>query len=130
MLAHPPLLLVEPDAERAAELRGVLADAQFQVAIGASGEAGLDLLGGDEAWALLVVSWKLPDMNGVKFIRSAVREGSFEGGVVLYDCGALESAEERLAALAEDYPFDYQILEEPCDVTEILEALDEVRAAD
>ena len=119
------VLLVDQDPVRTSLLSGQLEDAGYTVVTAGDADEALAALGDHPKIAGLAAAWDLPEVNGLKFIRQALKQGAFEGGVVLYDCPKPLMAEEKLEEWT-DGENDFVVLEQPSDGEQVVEAITEV----
>jgi two-component system OmpR family response regulator len=93
--AAMPLLLIEDDAELAAEVKAALAAHDFAVTHCAEGEAGLTAAraGG---WSAVIADRMLPQIDGLDIVRAMRAEGDRTPILVL---SALDSVDERVRGL-------------------------------
>jgi two-component system OmpR family response regulator len=90
-----PLLLIEDDAELAAEVKAALAARDLAVTHCAEGEAGLAAAraGG---WSVVIADRMLPQIDGLDIVRALRAEGDRTPILVL---SALDSVDERVRGL-------------------------------
>jgi len=90
-----PLLLIEDDAELAAEVKAALAARDLAVTHCAEGEAGLTAAraGG---WSVVIADRMLPQIDGLDIVRAMRAEGDRTPILVL---SALDSVDERVRGL-------------------------------
>lgn len=120
-----PILLVDADDERLRSLSEVLTESGYDTITASDPDEALEALSEHPEVQGIVVSWHLPETNGLKLIRQALKS-RFEGAVVLYDCPKPQLAEEKLEEWAEERSLEFMVLEEPSDEGELLEALESV----
>ncbi|HYE77767.1 MAG TPA: response regulator [bacterium] len=124
------ILLIDADDDRRRSLGALLKESGYATLTAGDAQEALETLAEHPGVEGLVVSWHLPEVNGLKLIRQAMKGTRYEGAVVLYDCPKPQFAEEKLGEWAEDRGLDYLVLEDPSDEAELLEALEDVLSPD
>jgi|GEM_PF-6264292 len=99
----PRVLLVDDDDLYREPLRANLIDAGFAVEEVASGPAALDLLGKGDAFALVILDWRMPGMNGIEVLRRMREDGLTVPVIVLTELVSQIYEEAALQGGAVDF---------------------------
>jgi two-component system chemotaxis family response regulator WspR len=109
--SNPRVLLVDDDVNLLDGIQRRLRQ-QYDITTAADGRLGLDVLGKEEPFPVIVADYKMPGMNGIEFLREAKRVSPHSVSVLFTAWGDLQVA---ISALHDGGI--HRFLNKPCDDT-------------